>query len=108
MNIGERRHRVTFQRPTESVNAFGEPAATWGKLCTSWALVQPLKGAERFNAMQVQAEVDHRIVTRSRPELATLGPKDRVLYGSRVFDIKSVIRRDHRDKELEILAREHL
>ena len=108
MNIGERRHRVTFQRSTESVNAFGEPANTWVDLCTSWALVQPLKGAERFSAMQVQAEVDHRIVTRNRSELAALGPKDRAVYGSQVFDIKSVIKRDHRDKELEILAREHL
>ena len=108
MSIGERRHRVTFQRSTETANDFGEPVQTWADLCTSWALVQPMKGAERLSAMQVQAEVDHRIVTRNRNELADLGPKDRALYGGQVFDIKSVIGRDHTRKELEILARVHI
>ena len=106
--IGERRHRVTFQRSTESANAFGEPVQAWADICTSWALVQPMKGQERFASMQVQADVDHRIVTRYRSDLSDLGPKDRALYGSQVFDIKSVISRDHTRKELEILAREHI
>jgi len=108
MSIGERRHRVVFQRATESADAFGEPDQTWATLCTSWALVQPLKGMERFKANEQQAEVDHRIVTRYRSELSDLGPKDRATYNGQTFDIKAVIRRDHRNIELEILAREHL
>lgn len=106
--IGERRHRVVFQRATETQDAFGEPDQTWATLCTSWALVQPLKGQERFSAMQVQATVDTRIVTRYRDELADLGPKDRATWNGHTYDIKAVIRRDHRNIELEILAQEHI
>ena len=106
--IGERRHRVVFQRATETADAFGEPDKTWTTLCTSWALVQPLKGRELFSANQAQADVDHRIVTRYRSELSALGPKDRATWDGKTFDIRSVIRRDHRNIELEILAKEHL
>ena len=108
MSIGERRHRVVFQRPTISVDSFGEPDRSYTDLCTSWALVQPMKGAERFAANQAQAEVDHRIVTRNRSELSDLGPGDRATWDGHVYDIRSVIPRDHKRSELEIMAQEHL
>lgn len=106
--IGERRHRVVFQRSTVTQDTFGEPDQSWTTLCTSWALVQPLKGQERFTAMQIQADVDTRIVTRYRSDLSALGPKDRATWNGHTYDIKAVIPRDHRNIELEILAREHL
>ena len=107
MSIGERRHRVVFQRATETQDAFGEPDQTWTTLCTSWALVQPMKGQEMFSANQAQSEVDHRIVTRYRSELSALTSKDRATYGGNTYDIREVIWRDHTKKELEILARIH-
>jgi SPP1 family predicted phage head-tail adaptor len=106
--IGERRHRVNFQRSVETANDYGERVPSWVDICTSWALVQPLRGAERFSAHQVQADVDFRIVTRYRGELADLRPKDRAEWNGRHFDIKAVINRDERNKELEILAREYV
>lgn len=108
MSIGEKRQRVVFERPTEAANAYGEPIQTWAALCTSWALVQPLRGAERFSASQVQSDIDVRIVTRYRSELATLRPKDRATWNGRQFDIKAVINKDSRNRELEILAREYV
>lgn len=107
MSIGERRCRVAFQRATVTQDAFGEPDQTWAAICTSWALVQPLKGKERFAAQQVQADVDYRIVTRYRSELAALGAGDRATWNGKTFDIRSVISRDHTVKELEILAQVH-
>ena len=108
MTIGERRHRVTFQKAVISKDAFGEPDKSWSDICTSWALVQPMKGTEMFSANQAQSDVDHRIVTRNRSELTTLGPDDRATWNGHIYDIRSVIPRDHRQSELEILAREHL
>ncbi len=107
MTIGERRFRVVFQKAVITKDDFGEPDKSWNDICTSWALVQPMKGAERFSAGQAQADVDHRIVVRNRSELKSLGPADRVLWNGHVYDIRSVIFRDHRQSELEILAREH-
>ena len=108
MSIGERRHRVTFQRATTVKDDFGEPDQQWSNICTSWALVQPIKGGERFSANQVQADVDHRIVARNRGALTGLGPADRITWKGHTFDIRAVIFRDHRESELEILAQEHL
>ena len=107
MSIGERRHRVTFQRAVIATDDFGEPDKSWVDLCTSWALVQPLKGSERLSAGFVQSDVDHRIVVRNRKELEGLGAADRITWGKHTFDIRAVIWRDHTAKELEVMAQEH-
>lgn len=107
MSIGERRCRVVFQSPTITQDAYGEPDKTWTNLCTSWALVQPLKGKEKFAAAQMQEDVDYRIVTRYRSELSDLDAGDRATWNGKTFDIRSVIWRDHTIKELEILAVVH-
>lgn len=108
MSIGERRHRVTFQTATVTQDVFGEPDQTWADLCTSWAAVIPVKGGERLNANQVLADITTRIVTRNRTALASLSPGDRATWSGKTFDIRSVIHRDHRRHELEILCTEHL
>ena len=108
MSIGERRHRVTFQRAVITKDDFGESDKSWTDICTSWALVQPLKGSERFSANFAQADIDSRIVTRNRSELKSLGPKDRITWNGHTYDIRAVIFRDHRASDLEILVQEHL
>lgn len=108
MSIGERRHRVVFQSATETQDAYGEADKSWTTLCTSWALVQPIKGAERFSANQMVADVEYRIITRYRSELSSLDAGDRATWNSKTFDIRAVIFRDHRMKELEILATVHI
>lgn len=108
MSIGERRHRVTFQTASVVQDAYGEPDITYTTLGIRWALVQPMKGRERFSANQVQADVDHRIVCRYDDTIAALGPDDRATWNGHTYDIKSVIWRDHTQKEMEILAQEHV
>lgn len=108
MSIGERRRRVVFQRATVTQDAFGEPDPTWATLATRWALVAPLKGAERRNASETMAEVTTRIVTRNDNAISSLAAGDRATWSGHTYDIKAVIPRDHRRSELEILAVEHL
>lgn len=108
MSIGERRMRVTFQRSTETQSSSGEIAQTWAKLADSWALVQPLKGREFFEVNSTQSDVTTRIVVRSQTLLEGLTPKDRVIWGTKTYDIRSVIFRDHRRKEIELMCTEHL
>lgn len=108
MSIGERRYRVVFQRATIAQDAYGEPDQSWTTLATRWALVQPLKGKERFSANQVQVDVDHRIVCRYDDTVAGLTAGDRATCNGRTYDIKSVIWRGHMKKEMEIMAQEHV
>lgn len=107
MSIGERRFRVTFQRALLSHDDYGEAEKKWSDLCTSWALIQPIKGSERLAASQTQSDLDHRIVTRYRAELSDLDAGDRAIWKDKVFDIRSVIWRNHMIKEIEILAVVH-
>lgn len=108
MSIGERRHRVVFETATVVQDAFGEPDQTWSTLATRWAVVLPMKGKERFSANQVQADVDHRIVCRYDSTMSALVPGDRATWSGHVYDIKSIVWRDHTQKEMEILAEEHV
>lgn len=108
MSIGERRMRVVFQSHTVTQDATGEPDKTWTTIATQWALVQPLKGSERLRANETQAELTTRIVTRNSSQLNALTPGDRATWSGRTYDIRSVIHRDHRRKELEVLCTEHL
>lgn len=113
MGIGERRHRVVFQRAVITKDDFGEPDKSYVDICTSWARVQPIwrgdSGAsEKVTSDYLHANINCRITTRNRRDLKDLGPEDRVTWSGHTYDIRSVIFRDQRASELEILAEEHL
>jgi SPP1 family predicted phage head-tail adaptor len=107
VRAGRQRHLVEFQRATETANAFGEPIKTWETLTTDWCAVEPLKGNEKFEAMQVQTDIDTRIVARWHKKLSTLTTKDRAVFGSLIYDIKEVLNIDNRNRELHIMGRIH-
>lgn len=108
MNIGGLRHRVTFQRATVTSSATGEPDNTWADLATVWARVEATGGNEKYAAMQVQADVDSRIICRYQSALSALAPDDRVTWGSITYDIKSVINTEGRNIELQVFVRTHI
>lgn len=107
MRAARQRHLVEFQRATETANAFGEPVQTWATISSDWCAVEPLKGNEKFEAMQVQTDIDTRIVARWHKKLATLNTKDRMVFDGTIFDIKEVLNIDYRNRELHIMGRVH-
>ena len=56
VEIGDLRHRITFQKLTTSVNENGFEVETWEDFKTVWAAVSNLHGREYFAAAAVQAE----------------------------------------------------
>jgi SPP1 family predicted phage head-tail adaptor len=99
MQPGKLDRRITIQRQTVTQDSYGQDVVTWTDLATVWAEVGAVRGIERFAAMQTVAEVDTRFVIRHRD----VGPKDRISYGGRTYDIKSVIEIGRREA-LEIHA----
>ena len=92
VNAGDLRQRVTIQAPPAPetpANAFNEPSGTWTNLVTVWASIEPLSGREVFLAAQMQTNVSHKITIRFTP---TVSAAYRIVYGSRVFYIRSVLR----------------
>lgn len=105
MRAGKLRHRVIIERLTATQDAAGQETGTWGTFATRWASLEPLSGRELVNAQQVSAEVTHAITLRY---LSGVVPKMRAVFGGRNFDIQSVLNRDERKVELELLVRERV
>lgn len=100
MRAGQLRHRVTIQTLAEVQNAFGEVPQLWQDAVECWASIEPLSGRELFAAQQVRPEVTHRITMRYRE----IGPKNRIMFGTRAFHIDSILNKDERNVMLTIMA----
>lgn len=103
VRAGELRRRVTIQQNNgTTTDSEGIPIENWVDVVTVWARVRDLSGREYFAARQVQAEVTTEITIRYRAGLTT---KMRAKYGTRIFDILSIIP-DEKKSELKLMCKE--
>lgn len=107
MRAGLIRRRVTVQRYTATQNSLGEEVEIWSNLFSAWAAVAAVTASERFasGSQQELATVTHRVTMRWRDDY-TAGPKDRVAYDGKYFDIESAVDPDGRRRETVMLCRE--
>jgi head-tail adaptor len=104
--------RVDIQRPVPSQSGSGAVTETWGNLVALLpAAYRALKGEERNTAPQWVASQQVEFTIRWRLDLASLNPKDRVIYPAlnpdlspedeitqdRVFDIIDAAERGRRE-----------
>ena len=86
---GELRHTVIVEVPTGTVR---KTDGTYTKPTASAALrwrvaIRQLRGQERFEAQQIQADATHEVKGRYYPGLTT---KHTLQFGARTFNIVSV------------------
>lgn len=105
MRAGELRHRVELQVRSLSQDDFGETVEAWTTQAIVWAAVEPLTGARYMAAKQANADVTGTVRIRYREGVA---PTMRLLWGTRVLRIVSIINPDERSRELQILYKETL
>jgi len=106
MRAGGLRHPVTIESAIETPADAGEwEVAIWAVFATSRAEITPLNGTERFQAQHLDPEVTHRVRMRF---IDGITPDMRIVWGSRIFDIKSVLDVEERRRELEMLATERI
>lgn len=103
MRAGRLRHRVRIQADTPTVDARGDPIPSWTTYATVWAAVEPLEGSELVRFQQVQAETTCRVRMRHNSSVAAT---NRILHDSRTLQVLTVINRDDRNIELELLCKE--
>lgn len=109
MRAGRLRHRVTIQTYQTTRDAYGAEIKDWIDGPTIWASVEPINGREYFAAAQANAETSVRIRCRYRADLASAtGTTHRLAYQGRVYKIDSVIDRDMRHIQLEVMCHERL
>lgn len=102
MRSGNLKHKITIQTYSEAQNSFGEVVKGWSDYEMVYASITPLSAKEFFKA-GVQAEATHKVELRY---LKDVKPKMRVIYGSRVFDIESVINVREANKTLQLVCSE--
>lgn len=98
MKIGDLRHRVTIQTPTETQDANGQPIKTFADTAIRYCAIEPLSGREYERAKAQHSEVSHKITMRH----FALTPKDKLKFGTRYFNVLSVL--DTKEKGLEIVC----
>ena len=67
-----------------SKRSSGERIENWVRIYDAYAEIEPIVGREFFNAVQVQANVTHRITLRVRGD-KKLTHDMRIRFGSRIF-----------------------
>ncbi len=103
MNIGEMRHRITFQQPIKTPDGYKGQTVQWQNVATVWASVEPLTGREYFYSHQIKAELTHRVRIRYREGITE---KMRIKHRERVLAIESILDLKEEHKTIEILCRE--
>lgn len=106
MQAGRLNRRIIIHQNTPTRDANGGEVESWSVLAYRWASLEPINGREYFTAQQTASEVTHRVRIRYDYTVKTVTPKMRIVYGSRTFDIESVINPRESNKELVLMCRE--
>lgn len=94
MRAGLMRDYVTIERNTPTQGASGEEIDNWSTLSNTWAYIRATDGEESISSYQMRVRYQDIIHT------------DRVIFGSRVFDIVNVLDKDGMQRDLVIELRE--
>lgn len=94
MKIGKLDRRITIERRSGGLDAYGQPADSWEPVATVWASIQPVTTKaipEAMQAMQLVGMVRHTVLVRYRADLAAPSLTDgwRIVHSGRVFNILS-------------------
>lgn len=103
MRAGELRHLITIQQRSVSRDEFGAESEAWGTFSQVWAKVQPLSGQELEHGQAMHSDTTHKVTIR---HLSGVTTEMRIVHDSRTLEILSVVNRDERNIQLEMLCRE--
>lgn len=105
MKAGRLRHRMEIQRDNPSRDELGQPVENWVTLDSVNVRLVGLSGREFISRAGESAEMTHRIEMRAYPGLTN---KDRLKFGSRIFEILYVADIEGRGVEMHVPVKELL
>ena len=104
VRAGTLRHNVIIQREIITQDSMGAVIKSWTNIKVTRASVDPITGNEHYLNDHILSDVDHQIVVR----FTDVVPADRIIFKSRIFDIKRSLDFQERKNHLVILAKERL
>jgi SPP1 family predicted phage head-tail adaptor len=99
------RNPVAFERRTVQQDSVGQQVDVWTEYASAMVSIEPIRGRAYFQASAERADITHELRLRS---ISGIMPRDRAVYGSRLFEIRSVIDVSERDRELVLMCIETL
>lgn len=103
VEIGDLRHRITFQKHTTTINENGFEVETWEDFKTVWAAASNLHGREYYAAAAVQAENTVKFTIRY---LTGLDTTMRISFRGKIYDIAAIDNIKYQNRFIEIKALE--
>jgi SPP1 family predicted phage head-tail adaptor len=104
LQAGKLRNRISIvQNENAQDTAGGTTVNNWTPVATVWASIEALSGVEKFAAHEFVSQASHSVVIRYNPEL-TITSAMQIVFGSRQFQIETVLNPDERTKMLQILC----
>lgn len=103
MQIGELNKRITLQYETKTSDSMGGYDTTWTDDLTVWAAIWPRSAKEIRRNEHPTMEISHQIRIWYHSTITT---RWRIKYGTRYFNIISIINPDEKNSYLDILAQE--
>lgn len=93
---------VNFQTKTTTGKGVDRTEA-WATTYTEWVFIRPVSASEIIKSNREEMTISHRIKMDYRSGIVS---SMRIAWGTRYFDINSVINIDEANREIEILAAE--
>lgn len=105
MQAGKLRHRVEIQKKTEgAADALGAPTYTWPTVAKRWASIEAMDGTEFVDAEAEKEESQARFKVTFRALSGLNSTQYRIAFGSRIFELTSVMNVDERGIEHRCMA----
>jgi SPP1 family predicted phage head-tail adaptor len=98
-SIGRLRSKVDLQTSTDTRDAGGGLSCVFETTASIFADIRPQSGDETYRQGKVQEKLTHKIFIRYRTGVKAT---QRILFENRVFNIRSIINVDERDRFLEL------
>jgi SPP1 family predicted phage head-tail adaptor len=103
MRSGYLRHTVELQSVVHTPDGMGGSVDVWSTEATVRAAIWPISANERMRSASPTMSTTHHIQLRYHDGLS---PKWRVLFGTRYFNIVSVINKEERNYHIDLLCEE--
>lgn len=103
LRAGQLRHKVRIYSRTVTRDVMGGTTESLLHRAWTYAAIEPLSGAERMTAQQLESGITHRV--RMRP-VDGITPRDCIVHGSRTLEIVDIVDVDSRNRELELTCKE--
>jgi SPP1 family predicted phage head-tail adaptor len=106
MSVGALRKRLTLQSESLAPDGAGGSMAVWTTLATVWGELEPVTGSGTVVVSGFDKRITHTIKLRYRSDI-TIATGMRLLFGSRIFTIRSAVNLDETNRWIEVQAEEN-